>query len=121
MTTDQATAQKRNSRVRLLMPVLLLSGLCLTQSAAAESGYLQLADLDVSEVRRLKEAGAIMPLESLLQRVRRDYPGRVIEIELEKEDDRYVYELEIVDDNGIVWEIELDARTGELLERERED
>jgi len=40
---------------------------------------------------------------------------------LEKEDGLYVYELEIVDYSGEVWELELDAKTGELVELENED
>ncbi|KKM61437.1 hypothetical protein LCGC14_1531770, partial [marine sediment metagenome] len=43
------------------------------------------------------------------------------EVELEKEDGLYVYELEIVDYSGEVWELELDAKTGELVELENED
>lgn len=80
-----------------------------------------IADLDVQEVRRLKESGEIKPLEQLLRQVRNRYPGRVIEIELEQEDGRYVYELELVDDRGVLWDMEFDARTGQLLERERDD
>lgn len=105
----------------LLQGFTLLLGLGLMQPLPAKDGTLRMAELKAEEVRKLRETGDILPLEALLQDVRQHYPGRIIEIELEKEDDRYVYELEIVDDNGIVWEIELDARTGELLERERED
>lgn len=102
-------------------PLPLVIGLCLAQPVPADTGTLQLAELRADEVRKLKESGDIMPLEGLLKRVRQDYPGRVIEIELDEEDGRYVYELEIVDEDGIVWEIDLDARSGELLERERDD
>jgi len=42
-----------------------------------------------------------------------------MEIELDNEDNRYVYGLEIVDEKDIVWDINLDARTGELLKRVR--
>lgn len=82
---------------------------------------LRFADMDIDDVMRLKESGEILPLESVLQRVREIQPGRVIEIELEKEDGRYVYELEVVDERGVVWDIDIDARNGELIERERDD
>lgn len=80
-----------------------------------------LADLDINHVMELKQSGEILPLESILERVRELQPGRVIEIELEDDDDRYIYEMEVVDDSGVVWDIDVDARTGELLERERDD
>jgi hypothetical protein len=82
---------------------------------------LLVAELNVEEVRRLRASGSIMPLEEVLRQIARDYPGRIIEIELEEEDGLFVYELELVDDGGFVWEIEIDARTGALLGREQED
>lgn len=77
--------------------------------------------VDIDEVMRLKESGAIMSLEDLLEKVRREYPGRIIEIELEMENGKYVYEIDLVDENGIVWELELDASTGDLLKLKRDD
>lgn len=79
------------------------------------------AAVDIDEVMRLKESGAIMSLEDLLEQVRHEYPGRIIEIELEKENGKYVYEIDLVDENGIVWELELDAETGDLLKLKRDD
>ncbi len=105
------------THIGLLM--MVMTGL--TTTAMAKDRPLLLAELEAREVHKLKESGDIMSLESLLKMVRRDYPGRVIEVELEDEDGRYVYEMEIVDEAGSVWEIHLDADTGELLERERDD
>ncbi len=82
---------------------------------------LLVAELNVEEMRRLRASGSIMPLEELLRQIARDYPGRIIEIELEEEDGLFVYKLELVDDASFVWEIEIDARTGALLGREQED
>ena len=98
----------------------LMLTLGLTQSIPAED-KVRLAELKAEEVRQLRESGDIMPLENLLQDIRAEHPGRVIEIELDEEDNRHVYEIEMVSDDGSVWELHFDARTGELLERERED
>lgn len=76
---------------------------------------------EAEQVRALTDSGAILPLEQILEKARQDFPGRVIEIELDREDGRHIYELEIVDPEGRVWELEMDAATGELLEKERED
>ncbi|MCA1604205.1 MAG: hypothetical protein LC775_01680, partial [Acidobacteria bacterium] len=32
-----------------------------------------------------------------------------------------IYELEVVDEQGIVWDLEIDARTGKLLEKKHDD
>ncbi len=67
------------------------------------------------EAKKLKDAGEILPLEQVLTQVRRDQPGRVVETELEKEGRRYLYEIKVVDDRGVVHELKYDAKSGELL------
>jgi uncharacterized membrane protein YkoI len=50
------------------------------------------------------------------------HPGaRVSQTDLDREWKRYVYEREVVDANGVEWDIDLDAKTGEVLMQERED
>ncbi len=54
-------------------------------------------DLDQDEVLRLRQDGVIQPLESLMQEALGRYPGaRLLEVELEEEDDVYVYEVELL-------------------------
>jgi len=69
----------------------------------------------------LFEAGSILPLAQILKQVAIDYPGRILEVEFEREHGQYVYEIELVDEDGLVWELEYDAENGKLIERERED
>jgi len=80
-----------------------------------------LADDDHLEARRLMESGSIQPLEIILERVQTQRPGRILEVELEGKDRRYVYEIELLDESGQVWELKLDAVTGEILEQEQEE
>ena len=114
---------------------LALSWHAYTGSAPADT--LQLADTiampdrghaagsrgveDHEQIRRLKESGKIRSLESVLEEIRRDYPGRIIEIELDDDDGSYTYELELVNKQGVVWDLEIDARTGKLLEKKQDD
>ena len=80
------------------------------------------ATREYDEIRRLRQSGEILPLEHILQQARRQRPGRVLEGGLEQErGGRYIYNLELVDDKGHVWEMELDAATGEVLENRQED
>lgn len=75
-----------------------------------------LADRDHNQVRRLRSAGEIVSLETLLAQHRRQYPasGSLLEVELEFEQGRYLYELKFLGGDGVVREFEYDARTGEL-------
>jgi uncharacterized membrane protein YkoI len=72
-------------------------------------------------VRSLVGPGDILSLEQILQNARQQHAGRVLEIELEEQRGSLVYEVEILGDSGEVWEMNFDARSGELLEEEREE
>lgn len=75
---------------------------------------------DHVKARDLRLAGEILPLEEILRRVRPQAQGRIIEAELYRSNDRYWYELELVDDHGAVHELHVDAATGKVIARERE-
>lgn len=79
------------------------------------------AEINHQEALRLKQTGAILSLEEIVARVRSLKPGIIIETELDFEKGRYVYEIEVLDPQGQVWEIELDAASGELLEIKLDD
>lgn len=79
------------------------------------------SDDDREAARKLLQSGEILPLETILEKARAIQPGQVLEVEFESKRERYLYELEILDEAGVVYELKLDARTGELLKRERED
>jgi uncharacterized membrane protein YkoI len=77
--------------------------------------------VEYDEVRSLQQRGAILPLQQILERARRYHEGRVLETELEQKGERYIYEIELVDDQGQVWELKFDAASGELLKEKREN
>lgn len=79
------------------------------------------ASTDYETAHRLSAAGEILPLETILQRAQQHQPGRVLEVEFEQQREQYIYEIEILDPKGAVWELKLDARTGQLMEHEQED
>lgn len=94
-----------------------------TAAAAGSAALLALAavawsDSDQDRARALKNANDIVSLETILAKARKDQPGRVVETELERKGERYVYEIKIVDDQGSVRKLKYDARTGERIKRE---
>lgn len=92
---------------RTLISLFIAAPLALSSGAPFAS--------DHDDAKRLKEAGDIQPLEQILAKARAERPGRVLETELERKGERYVYEIEIVDNDGVVWELKFDAKSGELL------
>lgn len=95
--------------------ILASQGVDVMDSARADD------KLDYKEARELRQQGEILSLQEILKRVEKDHPGQVIETELERESGRYIYELEIVTEQGKVIEIEVDAGTGETLKVEEEE
>lgn len=100
---------------------LLVQSLLLAFSLGLVNAGSVHADDDHERARELREAGEILPLETILDQVRAQGLGRVLEVELKREHGRYVYELEVVDDQGIVRELHFDARSGQLLKSRRDD
>ena len=101
-------------RCKYVLLVFLLSGNLLSvTSVVAEEDY-QLA-------KKLREKGEILPLEKILAFARAKKAGEVLETEFEKKDGRYIYEVEILDVKGQVWELKLDAKTGQLIKIEMDD
>lgn len=80
-----------------------------------------LADGDHVEARKLRESGQILSLEKIAEHARAAKAGEIIETELKRKNGSYVYEVEILDGGGQVWELKLDAKTGGLIKMERDD
>ena len=90
--------------------------------AGTISGQVRASEeLEQAEIRRLVSAGKVLPLEALLARFPPEEYGKLLDLEVERERDVIVYELEFLLGDGRIVEIEVDARTGEILGREIED
>lgn len=93
----------------------VLVGLIGISAAVLFGGWIPAgASNDHEMAKALRQEGTILPLSELL--AREELVGvRIIEAELEYEHGRAVYELELLHDNGRVYERYYDATTGEPL------
>lgn len=107
MPTRFATHRWRRLTVALLAALL-----------AAGSGA-GIAGDDHDRARQALEAGEVLPLRSILERVERDYPGQVIDVELEREREkgveRWIYEVKILRSGGSLIKLKVDARDGSII------
>lgn len=79
-------------------------------------------DLSQDEALRLREQGRIIPLEQVLSLIAQRHPqASLLEVELEEDDDIYIYEVELATGEGLVRELEIDASTGKILKDEEDD
>jgi len=81
------------------------------------SGPSALADSDQDQARAAVLAGKVLPLKTLLERLERKHPGRLLEVEIEQEDGRWIYEIKLLQPDGRLVKLELDAATAEVLRR----
>lgn len=98
----------------LILPV---AGFVLLLGAGASG-----SDENYQEIDRLIKSGEILSSKDIVKKSKQLYPGgRVTETDLDKEWGGYVYEVEIIDRDGAEWDVEFSAKTGEVIEKERED
>jgi hypothetical protein len=72
-------------------------------------------DRDHERARAAVQAGQVLPLATLLQQLQRSHPGQVLEVELERDDGRWIYEIKLLQGGGQLLKLELDAATGQVL------
>ena len=72
---------------------------------------------DHDRARQALESGEILPLNIVLERVNLDTPGRVLEVELERKDERWVYEIKLLRQGGSVVKLRADASNGMVIPR----
>jgi len=102
-----------NLSIKFVVPLLFFMALIMFANAQA--------DVKQDKAIQLNQQGIIMSLQQIIDKATSIQPGSILETDLEEENGLYIYELEILDDKGQVWELELNAQSGELLEIEQED
>ncbi|WP_345799252.1 PepSY domain-containing protein [Ramlibacter sp. H39-3-26] len=72
---------------------------------------------DHDRARQAVEAGQILPLRTLLERLEREQPGQVMEVDLEREDGQWLYEIKLLQAGGQLVEFKVDAKSARVLSR----
>jgi len=93
-----------------MISALLVAGFTFAMSGTAAAGD------DPAKMRAIAEAAGLISLEQAQEKALAAKPGTVIEVEL---DDRswprgWDYEFEIIDADGKEWDVDIDAKTGEV-------
>jgi uncharacterized membrane protein YkoI len=70
---------------------------------------------DMTRARSALEQGEVLPLATILGMVQAQIDARVIEGVFEEEDGQYIYEFELITQDGRLLEAVADAVTGEIL------
>lgn len=97
---------------RWLLAGLLIVPLVLGQAHAGGKD-------DHERARAAVQAGQVLGLAVVLERLQRSHPGQVLELELEQEKGRWIYEIRLVQPDGQLLRLTLDAATARVLEVRR--
>ena len=92
---------------------------CAFAAALAAYGGAPAIAGDQDEARRAVGAGEIRRLSDILTAVEDKLPGAVVGVKLEHEGGGWVYEFRVVDGKGRLFEVYVNARSGEI-ERTKE-
>jgi uncharacterized membrane protein YkoI len=73
-----------------------------------------MASHDHDKALQAVKSGEIRPLAEILSIVQDKLPGEVVRTKLEQKEKVWVYEFRVVDREGQVFEVYVDARSGEI-------
>ncbi|MCS4244161.1 putative membrane protein YkoI [Rhizobium sp. BIGb0125] len=76
---------------------------------------------DLDRLRDAVKRGDVLPLSVLQEKLRISYPGDIIKVELDEDDGRFIYEFKVLQANGRLYEIEMDAKDGTILDVDDDD
>lgn len=90
------------------------SGPDLLQDVQTDGARVEFEE-DQDEVYEAVQQGLIKPFSELFATVKRDLNGRVIKVELEEDDGKWIYELKLLHEQDVI-KVEYNATTLEMME-----
>jgi uncharacterized membrane protein YkoI len=103
---------QRTAPRALVAGAVALLLVCTTGAAASDQR-------DQERARAAVQAGEVLPLATLLERLQRTHPGQVLELELERDGGRWIYEVKLLQSGGQLLKLEVDGATGQVLDAKR--
>ena len=100
----------------VLMALAVAAATAGTAAQAAERGH---GDHDLA--RQALERGQVLPLRQVLDKIEREQRGQVLKIEFEHDDGRYIYEIRLLQADGRMAKLKVDAVDGKLLSIKRKE
>ena len=93
-----------------------LNAIFATVALTLTAGLAQ-ADVRPDHIPELLKSGEVSSFEKLNQAAIAKHPGAtILDTELDHSYGKLVYEVELRDTNGVKWDVDLDAKTGEVLQ-----
>ena len=101
---------------------LILSGVALCLLGA--SPLLRADDHDHGShelARKALEQGRVLPLRTVLDKIERDYQGQALKVEFEQDGGRFLYKIRLLQSDGRMVKLKVDAVDGRVLDIKRKE
>ena len=99
----------------------ILTTLCVSAALLMGAGLAQ-AEVSPAKTVELSTSGAILAFDQLDQTALAQHSNTtLLDTELDESYGRYIYRVDLRDDKGQKWEVEMDAATGEILKNRQDD
>lgn len=89
----------------------ILSAIAL--GSLAPSASAQDAD-DLAEMKAIAKSANLIAPEQAIEKALTAKPGTIVDADVDRKFKKFYYEIEIVDAQGTEWEVDIDAKTGEV-------
>jgi len=100
-------SQKTIPTATAMLIVLLTCSLLATSVLASST--------DQERATQAVQAGDILSLRVILERLEQTQPGQVLDVEFEQKQGVWIYELKILKAGGRLQKLKVDAKTGEII------
>ena len=107
-------------RTTLLTAILMLLCTGLIGLPSACPVALAHEEHDEEQARHALELGEVVPLDHVIATLREAVPGEVSSVELEKENETWVYEFKVISPEGRMLKVRVNAKTGQLVGKAKE-
>ncbi|OLS62813.1 PepSY domain-containing protein [Pseudomonas putida] len=98
-----------------------LTALFATAALALSANVALAKDVQPDQVVKLVQSQQIQSLDALKQKALEQHAGATVtDSELEEEYGRYIYKVELRDAQNVEWDVDLDAKTGEILKNAKD-
>lgn len=108
-----------HARHRSYLRRLAVAGLA--ACALGAGGALHADEGDHELARQALEQGKVLPLRTVLDKVEREYQGQALKVEFERDDGRFVYKIRLLQSDGRMAKLKVDAMDGRVLGIQRKE
>ena len=94
---------------------VLALAFALWMNVSAPTGVAHADERDHELARRALREGKVLPLRTVLDQVERQFQGQVLKVEFEHDEGRFIYEMRLLQANGQITKLKVDAVDGRVL------